>query len=105
MRSQRVVALHAVHGSIPHHERKIKYLRFGQPVSPEVSEGEPFPSPALVFSQSIVAATSCGQILLDPQGEIAHAPFSEKGFLITSPTPAPKKRFLITYVMPLGYLK
>jgi hypothetical protein len=29
MRSQKVVALYSVHGSIPHHELKIKYLRFG----------------------------------------------------------------------------
>jgi len=30
----------SVHGSIPHHERKIKYLKNLVPVRPEVSKGE-----------------------------------------------------------------
>jgi len=30
----------SVHGSIPHHERKIKYLKKVVPVRPEVSKGE-----------------------------------------------------------------
>jgi len=35
-------------------------------------------------SQRVPATTSCGQILLDPQGEIAYTPALKKGLLIIS---------------------
>jgi hypothetical protein len=41
MDSQKVVKPLSVHGSIPHHERKIRHLRSLQSVRPEVSKGEP----------------------------------------------------------------
>jgi hypothetical protein len=34
------------------------------------------------FSQRVPATTSCNQILLDPQGEVAHTPVPKKGILI-----------------------
>jgi hypothetical protein len=41
MISQKVKNDLCVHGSIAHHERKIKYLRSLKSVHPEVSKGEP----------------------------------------------------------------
>jgi hypothetical protein len=40
--------------------------------------------PSFVFGQSIVSTTSCGWILLDPQGRLHYTPSAKKRVLITS---------------------
>ncbi len=44
----------------------------------------PFPTPTFIFGQTTASTTSCGRILLDPQGEIAYIPAPKKGLLIIS---------------------
>jgi hypothetical protein len=73
-----------VHGSIPHREGKIKYLRSGFAARSEGSKGEPFPNPAHFFEKSTANTTSCGQILPDPlpgDTEIRNSEQSRQGVI------------------------